>query len=106
MSAATCVHEGCRRRPWICRECVRACSLQWWGAIARHPSETGQRCELCEVGESAVCGEHFLEDLAEHRALMRELGHRIGEPEPPDVIAILQQGYDQGFKARRRDLSR
>ena len=106
VSAAMCVHEGCRRRPRICRECVRACSLQWWGAIARHPSQTGQRCELCELGEPAVCGEHFLEDLAEHRSQMRELGHRIGEPEPPDVMAILQQGYDQGFKARRRAVSR
>ena len=106
VSAAMCVHEGCRRRARICRECVRACSLQWWGAIARHRSETGQRCELCELGEPAVCGEHFLEDLAEHRSQMRELGHRIGEPEPPDVIAILQQGYEQGLKARRREVSR
>ena len=74
------------------------------GNLGDMTSPAGHSEPVCSA--KLLPSEHFLEDLAEHRALMRELGHLIGEPEPPDVLAILQHGYDQGFKARRRAVSR
>lgn len=92
-----CTHAGCGGRARVCRECVRAIALQWWGAIARHPADVGPRCELCNLGRAEVCAEHFLEDVAEHRARMRELGQRIGEPDPPDTLAAFAKGIEEGL---------
>ncbi len=101
-----CSHQGCARTARVCRECVRAISFQWWGAIARHATDTGERCELCELGLAEVCGEHFLDDVAQHRAQMRELGQRIGEPDPPDTLAVFAQGVTEGrAQAAREDRS-
>ncbi len=101
-----CRHRGCRSRARACRECVRAISFQWWSAIARHPTDTAPRCELCETGLAEVCADHFLDDVAEHRAVMRELGHRIGEPDPPDTLAVFARGVAEGrAQAAREDCS-
>ena len=101
-----CRHQGCPGRARVCRECVRAISFQWWGATARHLTDTAPRCELCELGLAEVCGTHFLDDVAEHRARMRQLGHRIGEPDPPDRLAVFAQGVAEGrAQAAREDRS-
>ena len=76
----------------ICRECVRALAFQWWDAIARHDIGDS-RCELCEhTGGAIYCAEHALDAIVEHRALIRSLGHRIGEPPPVDVTDLLDRG--------------
>ncbi|MGA2014972.1 MAG: hypothetical protein ABSH51_31205 [Solirubrobacteraceae bacterium] len=101
--ASRCSHDGCTRTARVCCECVRAISFQWWGAIARHATDVAPRCELCETGLAEVCGEHFLNDAAEHRALMLELGHRIGEPDPPDPVAVFAQGIAEGRAQTTRE---
>jgi hypothetical protein len=95
-----CIHPGCDRPPRVCRECVRARSLRWWGAIARH-NGAAPRCELCEFGHAEICGECFVDDVTEHRAQMRRLGNRMGEPEPPDVFEIYARGIDEGRRLER-----
>jgi len=66
----------------------------WWGAIARHDIG-GSCCELCEhSGGATYCADHALDAILEHRAYMRELGHRIGEPPPPDVTELLNRGVE------------
>jgi hypothetical protein len=97
LSGSRCSRAGCGGRARVCRECVRAISFQWWGAIARHAADIAPRCELCELGLAEVCGEHFIDDVAEHRAGMRELGHRIGEPDPPDTLAVFARGVAGGW---------
>jgi hypothetical protein len=85
----SCCENGCRRTGRICRECVRALAFQWWGAIARHDLGDS-RCELCEhTGGACYCAEHALDAIVEHRALMRSLGHRIGEPPPVELTELL-----------------
>ncbi len=98
--------QECGGRARVCRDCVRAISLQWWDAIARHPADIAPRCELCELGLAEVCGEHFLDDVAEHRARMRQLGQRIGERDPPDTLAAFTNGVERGrAQATREDRS-
>ena len=103
LSGSGCSHAGCEGRARVCRECVRAISFQWWGAIARHAADIAPRCELCEIGLAEVCCEHFLDDVAEHRARMRQLGHRIGEPDPPDTLAVFAQGVEEGRAQATRE---
>ena len=98
-SDQSCIHRGCARHPRVCRECVRAVSFKWWGAIARHYTRPDPRCQLCEIGQAEVCAECFINDVLLHRAQMRELGNPIGEPEPPDVVEIFARGVQEG---RRR----
>ncbi len=99
-----CRHHGCPGRARVCCECVRAISLQWWGAIARRAADTAPHCELCKLGLAEVCGEHGLDDVAEHRARMRQLGHRIGEPYPPDTLAVFAQGVAEGRAQAAREV--
>jgi hypothetical protein len=93
MSAQTiCYENGCGPPARICRECVRALAFQWWGAIARHDLGASL-CELCEhTGGACYCAEHALDTIVEHRALMRSLGHRIGEPPPVDITDLVSRG--------------
>ena len=101
-----CSRDECDRRARVCHEFVRAMSFQWWDAIARHPADTAAHCELCELGLAEVCGGHCLDDVAEHRARMRHLGHRIGEPDPPDTLAVFAQGVAEvRAQAAREDRS-
>jgi hypothetical protein len=73
--------SNCRAHPaTVCRECVRALALMWFGAIARYP-EHGIDCLICEQGRPEYCGECFVAEVSEYRALLRAGGHRIaGEP--------------------------
>ena len=91
-SRTSCCQDGCRLSARICRECVRALAFQWWDAIARHDIGDS-RCELCgHTGGAIYCAEHALDAIVEHRALIRSLGHRIGEPPPVDVTDLLDRG--------------
>ena len=74
------VHAGCPRLAIVCRECVRAIALRWWGAIARHSGEGVRRCERCGVEQPDYCGGCFVEALAEQREALRAVGVKIGEP--------------------------
>lgn len=85
---ATAAGEGgayqctrCMAKPAeVCHECVRALALKWFGAIARHP-EAGIDCRICEAGLPQFCGDCFVVEVAEYRALLRAQGHTIaGEP--------------------------
>lgn len=98
-----CSRDECEHTARACRECVRAIPLQVWGAIARHAADIAARGDLCELGLAEACGEHFLDDVAEHRARMRELGHRIGEPDPPDTLAVFAQGVEEGRAQAARE---
>jgi hypothetical protein len=89
----------------VCRECVRAVSLQWWGAIARHHGAP-PRCELCGVGDAELCGECFLDHVAEHRSEMRRARNRIGEPGPPDVLDTYARGIEEGRRVERAERRR
>jgi hypothetical protein len=101
-----CSRDECERTARVCRECVRAISWQVWAAIARHAADIAARCDLCEIALAEVCGEHVLDDVAEHRARMRGLGHRIGEPDPPDTLAVFARGVAEGrAQAAREDRS-
>lgn len=87
-----CCQDGCGASARICRACVRALAFQWWDAIARHDIGDS-RCELCEhTGGAIYCAEHALDAIVEHRALIRSLGHRIGEPRRVDVTDLLDRG--------------
>lgn len=75
-----CVHEGCEKQAVACWECMRALTLMWWGAVARHP-EAGRDCQVCEQGAASLCGDHLVEALVENRENMRFAGrHDFGEP--------------------------
>jgi hypothetical protein len=59
---------------------VRALALKWFGAIARHP-EAGTDCRICESGAAQFCGDCFIEEIGEYRAMLRAQGNPIsGEP--------------------------
>jgi len=47
-----------------------------FGAIARHP-EAGTDCILCEDGEPAYCGDCFVDQVALHRAALRDAHNPI-----------------------------
>ncbi len=68
----TCTTEGAT----VCRECVRATALMFFGGIARHP-EQGTTCRLCEAGAPAHCGRCFVTETVTYRELLRTQGaHR------------------------------
>lgn len=77
---ATCSGEAAV----VCRECVRAIALRWFGAIARHP-EHGTDCLLCAAGAAMYCGGCFVDAVVERRETLRSLGNPLtGEP-PMDL---------------------
>ena len=64
--------SACSQAPAsVCRECVRAVALMFFGGIARHP-EQGAGCALCEAGEPEYCGNCFVAASVEQRTLLRE----------------------------------
>jgi hypothetical protein len=69
----------------VCDECVRAIALKWWGAIARHGTDSDHKCELCEIGHPGYCGDCAVDAVQAHRACLRETGHPI-QGEPPFVF--------------------
>jgi hypothetical protein len=87
-----CITEACQRAARVCHECVRALAFEWWDAIARHDIG-GSHCELCgHTGGATYCAEHALDAILDHRAHMRELGHRIGEPASVDITGLVNRG--------------
>jgi hypothetical protein len=72
---------GCDAPAVVCRECVRAIALQWFGAVARHPDTgAGIACRLCDQGPADYCGHCFVDQVAAYRTVLRQAGTRIGEP--------------------------
>jgi hypothetical protein len=76
--------------------------LRWGTSTARHHGPA-PRCQLCELGHAELCGECFLDQVTEHRAHMRRLGNRIGEPDPPDTLEAYTRGVQDGRRLEREE---
>jgi hypothetical protein len=66
------VCTSCHESPaTVCRECVRAIALMFFGGISRHPVH-GADCKTCEAGAPTYCGDCAVDAIVEQRTMLRD----------------------------------